>query len=386
MEPNRRRFLQAVFASATLGAAGCIGADDEDPGIATELEVTGIPTVDPEDYSNLYETTEIERVNFTPASTVVGEFTARVLEGPVADEFAVLCQLSTMENNFCDNLKNLDTDRIELWDEIPDVITAPEDAPNDPTSCDDRLVGMPIVANVDSFVYNEEETGELNSFSAVFSDREFAGRVALEDNWATSMSKCALYLQQTNQADIQEVANMTPDELEVVADYLIEQKEEGQFRAMWGGYEEAVSLIVGGDVDIMDGWFPMVLDAQNRGIPGARYADPDEGYHRWSIGGYLFDGDFGNQPGVEDAAYDYLNWMLTGAFGATIAVQTGYVTSSPLTLDWAEEHPDQYDVDFIEERIEFVLEDGLRQPGYWTNRTPDHREAYESEWERFKAA
>lgn len=403
MEP-RRRFLQAVIGTVAIGTAGCTGGgggDDTDGGDGSdgndgndggdggvELEVTGITTVDVEDYSNLYETTEITQLNYTPASTSVGEFTSRIVEGELADQFAVACQLSTMEDNFCDSLKTIEPDRIDAWDDIPDYLTEPKGSPNDPTLCDseDRLVGMPMVANADSFVYNSDATDELDSYAAMFDSDEWAGRVALEDNWATSMSKAALYLDANDMAGIENPGNMTPDELETVADFLIERKEAGQFRAFWTGYEEAVSLIVSGDVDIMDGWYPMVLSARDQGLEGAEYADTTEGYHKWSIGGYLFDGEVGNQSGVEDAAYSYLNWALSGNFGAQVVSQSGYVTASPTAVDYAKENSDQFDVDFIEQRYNDILLGKLEESGYWTNRTPDNRDVYEQEWERFKSA
>jgi putative spermidine/putrescine transport system substrate-binding protein len=395
---SRRRFLQALMATGAISVAGCSGdGDGGDSGgdsggsggsAASSVEVTGITTVNIEDYSQLYETTDIEELNFTPASTAVGEFTSGVTQGPTADQFAVATQLSTMEDNFCGALKELNPDRIDRWDDIPSYLTDPKGSPNDPTLCDEegKLVGMPMVANADSFVYNEEVTGELTSYGAMFDSEEWAGRVALEDNWATSLSKCALYLDANDMADIGEPSNMTPDEIEEVTDFLIERKSAGQFRAFWSGFEEAVSLIVSGDVDILDGWYPMVLSAQDQGLGGAAYADTEEGYHKWSIGGYLFDGEEGNQSGMEDAAYQYLNWSLSGEFGAQVVSQSGYVSASPAAQDYAQENSDRFDVDFIQQRYDDILLGKLEEGGYWTNRTPDNVDAYEQEWQRFKSA
>lgn len=351
--------------------------------------MTGITTVNINNYDNLYESTDIETVNYTPASTSVGEFTSKVLEGSVADQFAVACQLSTMEDNFCGELKKLEPDRIDGWSNIPDYLTEPaEDTPNDPTLCDsnDRLVGMPMVSNADSFVYNKQATGELTSYGAMFDNDEFAGRIALEDNWATSMSKCALYLDANDMADIDNIANMTPDELETVADFLIERKNAGQFRTTWSGFEEAVNLVVSGSVDILDGWYPMVQSARNQGLSGATYADCDEGYHKWSIGAYLFDGTMGSKSGVEELAYQYLNWALSGEFGAQVVEQSGYVAASPAAIDYAEKNSDRFDVEFIKQRYNDILLGKLKKPGYWTNRTPDNRDVYEEEWGRFMSA
>jgi len=54
--------------------------------------------------------------------------------------------------------------------------------------------------------------------------------VALEDNFTTTGQKTALYLQKNKLASIKDPANMTPAEIKIVIDFLIEQKKASQFR------------------------------------------------------------------------------------------------------------------------------------------------------------
>jgi len=398
---SRRRFLQALLAGSAAGLAGCTedggngdtGATGTTTGqtdattqedMVSTLRIWGYTSLNVEEYDHLYANSDVEELEFTPAPSAVGEMTSQVLQGGAVDQYAVAVQASTMEDSYCQELRELDPDRIDRWDEIPEFFFE-TDAVNDPVRCNDKVVGMPFIANADSFVYNADNTGELDSYGAWF-DEQFEGRVALEDNWATSMSKTALYLKENNMADIDDPANMEPDEIETTTDFLIEHKQRGQFKAFWNGFGNAVELLTTGEVDIMDGWYPMMLAARGQGIEGAQYADTDEGYHKFSVNSHLFDGAEMEKPGMEKLAYQYLNWQLSGFYGASIVSQVGYVTASPLAEQYAEENPDQFNADFVKQRYDDILRGKLQGKGYWTNKTPEHRDTYEEEWQRFKNA
>ena len=76
----------------------------------------------------------------------------------------------------------------------------------------DRFYGVPTVLQGDSFAYLPDETGELDSYGALF-DPRFKGFVALEDNYTTAGQKTALYLNASGQAQIADPSDMTPEHL-----------------------------------------------------------------------------------------------------------------------------------------------------------------------------
>jgi len=59
-------------------------------------------------------------------------------------------------------------------------------------------------------------------------------------------------------------ADITPSELATVIDFLI-RKKEGQFRVIWSGFAQAVSLLFNEEVHMMDCCEPMVFIANARG-------------------------------------------------------------------------------------------------------------------------
>ena len=169
----------------------------------------------------------------------------------------------------------------------------------------------------DSFAFLPEKTGPLDSYAALF-DPKFKGYVALEDNYTTAGQKTALYLKHANLAKIENPADMTPEELKTVVDFLIEQKRKGQFRVIWSSFQQAVDLIVNKEVYVSDCWEPMVFVAKSKGV-NAVYADPKEGYLLWAMAAYLTKNPKRSADATQ-AAYALLDFMLGGWYGAKITL------------------------------------------------------------------
>jgi spermidine/putrescine-binding protein len=246
-----------------------------------------------------------------------------------------------------------------------------------------QVYGVPTVLQGDSFAYLPDETGELSSYGALF-DPKFRGFVALEDNYTTAGQKTALFLNRSGQAQIADPADMTPEEIATVVDFLIENKQAGQFRVIWSSFEQAVNLLTSREVHVMDCWEPMVFAANAQGA-NAVYADPEEGYLLWAMAAYIV-----NNPNMTDdeleAAYQLLDFMLDGWYGAQITLSRGYMTN-PAAVPFARDSDA-----FSDEEAEKIaaitagVQAKFEKGGTWQNRWPTHVDAYEEQWQRFKAA
>ena len=105
--------------------------------------------------------------------------------------------------------------------------------------------------------------------------------------------------------------NMTKAEIDKTIAILIEAKKAGQFRAFWKTFDESVNLMASGEVVIQSMWSPAVAAVRAKGIP-CIYQPLKEGYRAW--GGGL--GLAKHLAGCElDAAYEYINWYLSGWVG-----------------------------------------------------------------------
>lgn len=249
---------------------------------------------------------------------------------------------------------------------------------------EDTIYGVPTVLQGDSFAYLPQEAGDLDSYAALF-DPRFKGFVALEDNYTTAGQKTALFLKHSGQAKIDDPADMTPEEVRTVIDFLVEHKKAGQFRVIWSSFEQAVNLITSKEVHVIDCWEPMVFVARDQGHDVV-YAAPKEGYLLWAMAAYVV-----NNPerGEEDlnATYELLDFMLGPWYGAKITLLRGYMTN-PMAPEYAKSHPEEFSAEEAARVAEIT--DGVQrkfeQGGTWQNRWPTHVDVYEEEWQRFKAA
>ena len=247
-----------------------------------------------------------------------------------------------------------------------------------------KIYGCPTVLQGDSFAYLPEKTGPLDSYAALF-DPKFKGYVALEDNYTTAAAKTALYLKASGKADIKNVDDMTAAEIKTVVDFLIQQKKAGQFRVIWNSFQQAVDLLTRKEVYVMDCWEPMVFVAKSKGID-AVYADPKEGYLLWAMAAYIVKNPK-RSPEQTAAAYQLLDYMLGGWYGAKITTLRGYMTNTDAPA-YAKAHGDEFSAD--ETAKVSGITDNVRKKfakgGTWQNRWPTAVDAYEAEWSRFKSA
>jgi spermidine/putrescine-binding protein len=248
----------------------------------------------------------------------------------------------------------------------------------------DKVYGVPTVLQGDTFAYLPEKTGPLDSYAALF-DPKWKGYVALEDNYTTAGQKTALYLKKAGLAQIANPDDMTPAEIKTVIDFLIEHKKKGQFRVIWSSFEQALNLITSKEVYVIDCWEPMVFVAKKKGVD-AVYADPKEGYLLWAMAAYLVKNPKRSAEETK-AAYELLNFMLDGWYGAKITNLRGYMTT-PEAPAYAKSHPDEFPAGEAQ-RVADITANVRRKfqaGGTWQNRWPTHVDVYESEWARFKAA
>lgn len=354
---------------------------------SSTLTLADIGVGDPGDWS-LFKETAGHDVNVVSMGNAPSAVVNQLLAGGGRTNFNLVNIVGGMQQPLIENdlIRKLDPDRIPNWSSnayIDEYLSGGTEG-FDFIGYEGQVYGVPTVLQGDSFAYLPDETGELSSFGALF-DRKFRGYVSIEDNYTTAGQKTALYLNHSGQANIADPADMTPEEIKAVVDFLIEQKKAGQFRVIWSSFEQAVNLLTSKEVYVMDCWEPMVFAARDQGV-NARYADPEEGYLLWAMAAYIV-----NNPEMSDddvkAVYELLDFMLGGWYGAKITLLRGYMTN-PLSVDYAESHPEEFSADEASRVKEITrsVEAKFAKGGTWQNRWPTHVDAYEEEWQRFKAA
>ncbi len=288
----------------------------------------------------------------------------------------------------------IDTTRIKDWEKVTDLTKTgrltPEsnlgqgDAPfrhlwldkdGNRVQGPSRYISMvPGWHNADSIGYNPEETGrKIDSWAELFSP-DFKGKVALLNVPRIGAMDAALGVEALGIFKFKDKGDMTKQEIDFLVDFLIKKKKEGHFRAFWETFGQSVNLMISGDVAVQSMWSPAVTAVKARGMPCV-YAVPKEGMRGWHGGLAISAKVTGKQL---DAAYDYINWWLSGWAGAFVARQ-GYYMSVPENV---KKHltPEEWDFWYMGKPAATDLEDPFGTPIVKKGEVRDGG----SYWDRFK--
>ena len=148
----------------------------------------------------------------------------------------------------------------------------------------------------------------------------FKGKASILNIPSIGIMDAAMVMESLGQMKYGDKGNMTRAEIDRTIAFLIEQKRAGQFRAFWKSFDESVNLMASGEVVIQSMWSPAVAAVRSRGI-ACRYQPLEEGYRAWGSGL----GIAKHLTGLPlDAAYEYVNWYLSGWVGAYLNRQGYY--------------------------------------------------------------
>ncbi len=178
---------------------------------------------------------------------------------------------------------------------------------------------------------------------------EFRGKASILNISSIGIMDAAMVCEALGEIRYGDKGNMTPAEIDKTMAIFTEAKKAGQFRAFWKTFDESVNLMASGETVIQSMWSPAITKVRSMGIPCV-YQPLKEGYRSW--GGGL--GLSRNLSGLElDAAYEYINWYLSGWVGGLLMRQ-GYYSAAPetsklhMTADewgfWFEGKPAQNDI------------------------------------------
>jgi putative spermidine/putrescine transport system substrate-binding protein len=246
------------------------------------------------------------------------------------------------------SIQAIETKRIKHWDEINNLTKTGRltdtaklgagDAPykilnvqNDDELGENytgRVSFLPYVHNVDSFGYNTDHIPlgkpyETESWGWLLDER-YRGKVGVINAPTIGLFDLALAAQARGLMTFGDIGAMTKKELDTLFDILIGMKKRGHFSGFWTSVPESVDFMANERVVIESMFSPAVSALNGKNIP-VTYAAPKEGYRGWHGVMCLSSSTQGRQ---KDAAYEYMNWWLSGWPGAFIARQ-GYYISNP---------------------------------------------------------
>lgn len=187
----------------------------------------------------------------------------------------------------------------------------------------DWMTLIPTIYNADTLGIRPDLVGREISTWADIMDPAFKGKTAILNIPSIGIMDAAMIMEAMGNIKYADKGNMTTDEIDKTIDFLIKAKQDGQFRAFWKSFDESVNLMASGEVVIQSMWSPAVAAVRSKGI-ACKYQPLKEGYRAW--GGGL--GLAAHLQGAQlDAAYEYINWYLSGWVGAYLNRQ-GYYSAA----------------------------------------------------------
>ncbi|WP_457934366.1 extracellular solute-binding protein [Pseudoalteromonas sp. SCSIO 43210] len=192
----------------------------------------------------------------------------------------------------------------------------------------DHISFLPYVHNVDSFGYNTDfiKPGiayETESWSWLLDDTN-RGKVAIVNAPTIGLFDLALAAQSKGLIKFNNIGSITRSEMDRLFSILLDFKRQGHFSGYWNSVPESIEFMKSKRAHIESMFSPAVAALNSQGV-NVRFAAPKEGYRGWH-GVMCLSSQ--TQNSVKDAAYDYMNWWLSGWPGAFIARQ-GYYISNP---------------------------------------------------------
>ncbi|EHM02296.1 Tat pathway signal sequence domain protein [Acetobacteraceae bacterium AT-5844] len=179
---------------------------------------------------------------------------------------------------------------------------------------------LPTIYNADTLGIRPDLVGRPIKNWRDLVDPAFKGKASILNIPGIGIMDAAMVMESLGQIKYGDKGNMTRAEIDRTIAFLIEQKRAGQFRAFWKTFDESVNLMASGEVVIQSMWSPAVAAVRSRGIQCV-YQPLEEGYRAWGSGLGLAKHLTGLQ---RDAAYEYLNWYLSGWVGAYLNRQGYY--------------------------------------------------------------
>jgi len=246
------------------------------------------------------------------------------------------------------NLQPMDTSRIENYDKIVGIFRNGKLTPESVIAQGTAPHSVGFVDGPDGKEFSSEETGWMTLIPTIYNadtlgirpdlinrdistwaellNPEFKGKASILDISSIGIMDAAMVCEAMGEVTYGDKGNMTREEIDKTMAIFTEAKKNGQFRAFWKSFDESVNLMASGEVVIQSMWSPAITAVRSKGIPCV-YQPLKEGYRSW--GGGL--GLSRNLSGLElDAAYEYINWYLSGWVGGYLMRQ-GYYSAVPST-------------------------------------------------------
>jgi len=205
-----------------------------------------------------------------------------------------------------------------------------------------KLSFLPYVHNVDAFGYNTSVVPKGIPYQteswAWLLDEKWHGKVGMVNAPTIGIFDMALAAEAKGLMKFKDIGAMTKLEIDQLFRIMVDYKEKGHFAGVWNSVPESIDFMRSKRVVIESMFSPAVSTLNGQNIPVV-YSAPKEGYRAWHGVMCMSSKTTGYQ---KDAAYDFMNWWLSGWAGAFIARQGYYISIPELAQEYLSKNEYEY--------------------------------------------
>ncbi len=389
-EFNRRMVLQSLAGVAAAALAGRIPGVSAAEAGALKIWANPIHKVGAKDWSAMEAQGGLS-IAYTTKSARADEAIQKLVVGDGNKLFDALTDNGGgMEDALASQkaIVPLDISKIPNWKNILPIYRE-GGAAADTIRYDGKVYATPMISNADSMAYDYKALGFHPDSWEIMFDSQFKGRVALQNDFGPTLTNMAIYLRESGKIDIADAADMKPDEVKAVCQYLIDFKKKGQFRTFWDGFQNGVGILASGEVLMASCWEPIQIVANRKTGDKAdiRYGTMKEGHQTWNNVIMLSKG--GRERGVDDLYYKLANVYLSPWFGARTLAGLGFGAQMIGVDSYIKANPQDFPAEEQERVIQILESKNERyavKGNAWQNVFPTNIRAYQDWWARLQAA
>ncbi len=390
MEFTRRALLGSMAGVAAAAAAGRIPGVSAAEGDGLRIWANPIHKVGAKDWTAM-EAQGGLKIAYTTKSARADEAIQKMVVGDGNKLFDALTDNGGgMEDALASQktIVPLDTSKIPNWKNILPTYQEGGQAA-DTIRYEGKVYATPMISNADSMAYDYKALGFHPDSWGVMFDSQFKGRVALQNDFGPTLTNMAIYLKESGKIEIADAADMKPDEVKAVCQFLIDYKKKGQFRTFWDGFQNGVGILTSGEVLMSSCWEPVQIVANKKTGDKAEilYGTMKEGHQSWNNVIMLSKG--GRERGMDGLYYKLANVYLSPWFGARTLAGLGFGPQMQGVAEYIKANPDDFDAAAQKRVIGILDKKNARyavKGNAWQNVFPTNMRAYQDWWSRLQAA
>lgn len=386
---NQSEFTRRLLLQGTAGLLGTAALARVLPAqaAADELRLWAAPIMRPFDTWAPFEEKAGIKLAWSPKSASADEALSKMMVGDGRKLYdAFTDNGGGMEDAMAENgvIAELDPARIPNWNLLRDEVKDPKGEAAHSIRYKDKVYAVPYIANADSLAYNKSVLGQdYTSWEPLF-DPEFKGRTALQNDFGPTMTVTAIYLHESGKMSIKNRSDMQPDEIQGVAEFLIEKKKAGQFRTFWNGFQQGVDLLASGEIAMMSCWEPIQRVAAKKSGKDIVYGTMKEGHQVWNNVVMLTKD--AAKAGKDAAFYKLADTVLSPWYTTRQLSRFGFASLTTGMVAYMEANAGDFDVADLKATLKRKEQRYAVAGNAWQNVYPTHLRAYQEWWSRVQAA